>query len=265
MYDVEGIGNAVSEQLKRPELSESAKDYFYEGIPTETDWEMMSAEERTESQALILERMQEVCDQTYVREADVAKLIPEYIKTYPQPVFSCENISVSKDLPFCDEWEFNQSCKLAVENFASRDPYREITYANADLSLRADYMQDFYDNYSEFTGYKSRLEFEEMPCDTNLGAYNPDTNTITLNCRLLENSDPRMTMETILHESRHTFQQYAVDHPDRVTVDTATIETWRDNLANYIRPEWDFEAYTKQPVEADADNFAAAMMGLLLN
>lgn len=93
-----------------------------------------------------------------------------------------------------------------------------------------------------------------------MGAYNPENNTITLNRDLLEKESPEKLMSTILHEARHAYQHYAIEHLDWVNVSAETIAEWKENFDYYIRPEYDFNAYVNQPVEVDADCFADMAM-----
>lgn len=251
MYDLEGINGAASDSPRNKELSEVGRDYFKEVIPTETDWNGMSEAEKANAWNLIESRMQEVGDMTGVCEAEIAKHIPQYIF---EETLAFEE-SPKAEFPYCDLEELASRSEFAVSDFWGSDPYRDIPYADADVNLREDYMEDFYDNYSEFTGCNARLVFEKLPIGE-CGSYNDRTNVITLNSRLLENSNPEEAMKTILHESRHAFQHYAIEHPDRVSVDMDTISVWKENDEYYIRPEWDFEAYVNQPLEVDAEEFA---------
>lgn len=246
LEDMEGVKGTSSIKPQSIELSNVQSEYLTEVIPCVDTWKGMSAIEKIDSLKLIEGRIDEIRDISNNYEIDFASQLPEYmLEEYRKP--------------FCDIVEFEDRSTFAVKEFFERDSCRDIPYATADMELRAEYMKDFYANYSEFSGYNPTLEFKEMPSN-NMGAYNPETNTITLNSRLLENDNPYTTMETILHESRHAFQQYAVDHPWRVRVDSNTIAIWEDNLNYYIRPEWDFEAYEKQPIEADANSYAANVM-----
>ena len=67
MCDLEGINKVASDTQRNVELSESAKDYFTEVIPTAKEWSSMSESEKTETRNLIESRMQEVCDLSGVR------------------------------------------------------------------------------------------------------------------------------------------------------------------------------------------------------
>ena len=246
LEDMEGVQDTSSIKPQNLELSDTHKSYLSEIFPTKEIWNEMSAVDKMDIQHLFELRKDEIIEATGFSDVNFAPTLPEYL---------FEEFKY----PFCDEAEFTYKSEFAVKEFFENDFCRDIPYANADTELRAEYIKDFYANYSDASGYNPPLEFKDMPLN-NMGAYNPETNTITLNSKLLENDNPQTTMETILHESRHAFQQYAVDHPWRVTVDSNTIATWEDNFNYYIRPEWDFEAYEKQPLEADANSYAENVM-----
>lgn len=249
MFDLEGINNITSDIQRSRELSESARDYFNEVIPTAEEWRQMSAPEKNEAWQVIESRMQEICNLANVRVADVSKHIPDYI------CMEAENC----EFPFCSDAEFFEKGKIAVKDFWEKDELRDIPYADADIKLRATYMKEFYNSFSELTGTRLYLSFTKMG-PRNMGAYNPENNTITLNRDLLEKENPDKLMSTILHEARHAYQHFAVEHPDRVTVSAETIAEWKENYDYYIHPEYDFNAYVNQPVEVDADCFADLAM-----
>ena len=191
---------------------------------------------------------------------DLASAAKDILEQSEQP---CNDFyrdsSVTTTTEFCDIDELETRASWAVENFISRDDTREIPYRDADISLRAEYMQDFYANFSQFSGYSGNLSFSDTMAPNELGAFNPETKEIVLNSDLLSADNPKEAMTTIMHESRHAYQDFAVNHPDKVSVDAETIATWKYNMEHYISPCFDFEAYVNQPIEADADIFAEKM------
>jgi len=78
--------------------------------------------------------------------------------------------------------------------------------------------------------------------------------SMTVDIDNVKGDDPFSVMETVAHETRHQYQHYLVEHPDKRPTDISEdqIRTWKENFHNYKRPEDNFEAYRKQPVEADA-------------
>lgn len=246
LEDFEGVKDTPSARPQDFELSNIHKEYLTELIPDEASWAGMSADVKLETMECLEARMDEIRESAGVYDIDFSDVFPEHLRG-------------ELDYPFCDVEEFENCGNAAVKGFVECDLQRDIPYAAADVEFRQAYIEDFYANFSEFSGYSPELQFERMPPNS-LGAYNPETNSITLNSRMLENSDPKELMSTLLHESRHAFQQYAVDHPTRVTVDAGTIARWEYNMNNYIKPEWDFEAYNCQPIEVDAETFAENAM-----
>ena len=76
----------------------------------------------------------------------------------------------------------------------------------------------------------------------------------------MEKPDCENLLNTILHESRHAFQDKCIRQPETVTVKENIIGVWKDNFVNYIKPEDDFEAYENQEIEKDANYFADSVM-----
>ncbi|PLS68090.1 MAG: hypothetical protein CV045_09905 [Cyanobacteria bacterium M5B4] len=65
-------------------------------------------------------------------------------------------------------------------------------------------------------------------------------------------------VDTIVHEGRHAFQDYAIKTPG--VVEESLANTWRENMNNYLSAEeFGQEAYANQPVEADAWNYASTV------
>lgn len=143
-----------------------------------------------------------------------------------------------------------------------RDFYNEgidLDYADKGLVGRCEIASSFYDEVKEKMGIDAELTFANKP-PHELGGYNPGTNRIELNSNYLEKQDCEELFNTILHESRHAFQNKCIENPNSVTVKNNVIEVWRDNFENYISPQFDFEAYENQEIEKDANYFADSVM-----
>ncbi len=69
----------------------------------------------------------------------------------------------------------------------------------------------------------------------------------------IENDSVNEVVNTLAHEGRHAYQDYAIEHPD-VHHDPDEVAAWRDNIysAGYIDPDDDPIGYRNQPVEGDA-------------
>lgn len=63
-------------------------------------------------------------------------------------------------------------------------------------------------------------------------------------------------LDTVSHETYHSFQRKAIVRPSHFNVPKAGAQIWRINFSNYIRPEQNPERYWTQPVEVSARLFA---------
>ena len=156
-----------------------------------------------------------------------------------------------------DDVDMKKGCIELVKDF-NREGL-DLDFAEKGLEGRCEIALDFYESVKEEMGITAELQFCSMP-ENVCGGYNPNTNKIELNSKFLENSDCKDLQNTILHESRHAFQQKCIENPDSVTVKNNIIEVWKDNMKNYILPGYDFEAYENQEIEKDANYFADSVM-----
>ena len=161
----------------------------------------------------------------------------------------------SKDI--IDDVSMKKDCIGLVRNFYNEG--LDLDYADKGLEGRCEIATSFYNDVKEKMGIDADLSFANKP-PYNLGGYDPLTNRIELNSNYLEKADCEDLLNTILHESRHAFQNKCIDTPNSVTVKDNIIEVWRDNFDNYIRPDEDFEAYENQEIEKDANYFADSVM-----
>lgn len=96
------------------------------------------------------------------------------------------------------------------------------------------------------------------------GSYNHRENKLRLNLPMIVSGEPELLHEqisTVFHELVHARQHSAVEAwcKDQSVEEFGYTEEYVASLANnfvhYIRPEENFEAYTKQPVELEAYYF----------
>jgi hypothetical protein len=86
------------------------------------------------------------------------------------------------------------------------------------------------------------------------GYFDPNTKQISVGSHSLEFEPVQENVDTIVHEGRHAYQQYAVENPGFHPKATE-VEAWRDNMkpGNYLTAqEYGQELYQTQPIEADA-------------
>lgn len=158
-----------------------------------------------------------------------------------------------------NESDISDGCSKAVKQFYKNDI--DCKYYEGGIKERVEIVYNFYNKIKEVMGIDASLKFKEMP-DYRAGKFSPKNNEIIINSKYLENGDfwdKRGTeglIKTILHEARHAFQTKCVNNPDSVNIDKKKILEWGKNMANYIKPEFNFLQYRFQPIESDAYDFS---------
>ncbi len=85
--------------------------------------------------------------------------------------------------------------------------------------------------------------------DGEYGGYNPETNTLEINENMLD--DSAEAADTVAHEMWHAHQQQCALDPT-----SEKGREYQEGFDNYISPEYDFEGYQNQMVEAEARDYA---------
>lgn len=158
--------------------------------------------------------------------------------------------------------DMKKNCISLTKNFFAEG--LDLKFSDKGLEGRCEIICDYFNGVKNEMGIETDIQFKHMP-PNKLGGYNPATNSIELNYIFLENSDCEDLLNTILHESRHAFQEKCISNPDSVSVKNNIIDVWKDNFSNYISPEYDFEAYENQEIEKDANYFADSVIKKSLN
>lgn len=103
------------------------------------------------------------------------------------------------------------------------------------------------------------------------GAYNRRENKLKLNLPMIVSGEPELLHEqisTVFHELIHAKQHRAVEawcngeSVEEFGYTEDYVATLADNFVHYIKPEENYEAYTKQPVEAEAYYFESLIKSL---
>lgn len=98
------------------------------------------------------------------------------------------------------------------------------------------------------------------------GAYDDRARALLFNVDMLASSRPDllwMMVDTVFHECRHALQHAAISRSGYPYGSHEQRIDWAVNFldGNYLTPDKDgFEAYRKQPVEFDAENFARTVL-----
>ena len=132
-----------------------------------------------------------------------------------------------------------------LENFQG-DKWNDLSLEDQKQSIT-----DLADHVAADTGNKNPPEIifsGDMP-DGTYGGYNPATNTIEINENML--GDSTEAADTIAHEMWHA-------HQHQCALDPASEKgrEYQEGFDNYISPEYDFEGYENQMVEAEAREYA---------
>lgn len=102
--------------------------------------------------------------------------------------------------------------------------------------------------------------FSEPPSNGMItaGQYNPNTGAIEMNEHYLQRASSNESLITIMHEGRHAYQHRAVkgeiSHQDK-----SQLAAWQNNMkpGHYITAEQNRRAHYRQPIEADAREYAS--------
>ena len=131
------------------------------------------------------------------------------------------------------------------------DNFRGDKWNDLSLDEQKQSMIDLADYVATDTGNTNPPEIifsNDMP-DGTYGGYNPGSNTMEINVNMLD--DSMEAADTIAHEMWHAYQEQASKDPTNPRA-----EDYLEGFDNYISPEYDFEGYEDQMVEAEARDYA---------
>jgi len=131
------------------------------------------------------------------------------------------------------------------------DNFREGNWSDLSLEEQKQSMADLADYVAADTGNNNPPEivFRDDMNDGQYGGYNPGTNTLEININMIGNSAE--AADTIAHEMWHAHQQQCALDPT-----SEKGREYQEGFDNYISPEYDFEGYQNQMVEAEAREYA---------
>jgi hypothetical protein len=131
------------------------------------------------------------------------------------------------------------------------DNFKEDNWNDLSLEEQKESMADLADYVAADTGNENPPEivFRNDMADGMYGGYSPETNKIEINVNML--GDSKEAADTVTHEMWHAHQEQAANDPGNPRA-----QEYREGFDNYISPEYDFEAYENQMVEAEAREYA---------
>lgn len=152
--------------------------------------------------------------------------------------------------------------------------FHSKNWFDASIEEKLQALQELENEYAQRQGRppaKIELKEEAEKVEVNgevyerLAGLSKSDNTIVIGRKLLEytmedlKSQPELLMNnvfachTILHEGRHAYQKYAIDHPE-IHPDKEQVQKWKENDRVYYQAPDIY--YFFQPLERDAENFA---------
>ena len=139
------------------------------------------------------------------------------------------------------------------------DNFQEDKWSGLSLEGQKQSMTDLADYVADMTGNKNPPEivFRGDMNDGEYGGYNPGTNTLEINENMLD--DSAEAADTVAHEMWHAYQEQAASDPNHPRA-----QEYQEGFDNYISPEYDFEGYQNQTIEAEAREFAQGFKGRLI-
>jgi hypothetical protein len=131
------------------------------------------------------------------------------------------------------------------------DNFQEDKWSDLSLEEQKQSMTDLAGFVANDTGNENPPEivFRGDMKDGEYGGYNPNTNTLEINENMLD--DSAEAADTVAHEMWHAYQQQCASDPT-----SEKGQEYREGFDNYISPEYDFEGYQNQMVEAEARDYA---------
>ena len=131
------------------------------------------------------------------------------------------------------------------------DNFQQDRWSEMSLDEQKQSMTDLADYVANDTGNQNPPEivFRDDMADGSYGGYNPETNTMEVNVNMLD--DSAEATDTIAHEMWHAHQQQCAMDPT-----SERGQEYQEGFDNYISPEYDFEGYENQMLEAEARDYA---------
>jgi hypothetical protein len=199
--------------------------------------------------------------------AQFGKVANEFESDIPEDV-SAESGAAITESDTTDTWEIEEDVTQPLGDgqfdFNGVDCYNDTEHMDAllgdfqndkwvDLTLedKKQSMENLAEYVIEVTDNQNppQIAFRDDMGEGEYGGYNPATNTLEINENMLDDSNE--AADTIAHELWHAYQQQCAEDPTNEKG-----QEYQQGFDNYISPEYDFEGYQDQMVEAEARAFA---------
>jgi uncharacterized protein YukE len=165
-------------------------------------------------------------------------------------------------VPTTFEGQTNQQVQAASATLGEIEEIDPAIWQSLSPNERLEVLQDIEDRMAAIQGRTPSTVIAEPMTANTYGYYNEGIIAIN-NSNLSSDMPVNEFLDTILHESRHAYQDYAIHNPE-VVVDPEVVESWEENWNNYMSADiYGYEAYYNQPIEVDARNYAEAILNNL--
>ena len=204
----------------------------------------------------------QVCQAVATLTADACRRVREKIRTWASP--KPPKDPVPPIVKIADQPLVENSIGAIKEHF----PAGVIeTAVNSNTEDRKKKIEELVPKAARAMGIKNPPELEFFVPDSIeqmnslCGGYRQKDNTLRLNLAMIVSGEPELFREqvsTIFHELVHTRQHEAVSalaegKPyEEYGYSVDYLQVMAENMLNYITPGENYEAYTKQPIEAEA-------------
>ncbi len=140
---------------------------------------------------------------------------------------------------------------------------RPETWAELSPIERLHGLQELEVRLAEIDG-RPTVEVRTEPLNKmECGYYDRQNGAIVINEALIHSSQPFAAVETVAHEGRYAYQDYAIHHPN-VHGNQVEVETWRTNIKDFLSvAQFGYELYQTQPLVTDAVHFAGSVIASL--
>lgn len=156
--------------------------------------------------------------------------------------------------------------QIAVERLSEIENLDPKIWDALDTDSRLATLQSVENEMAEIQGRTPvAITADDTLGPSTFGGYNAATEAISVNTSHL-NSDMAVDefIDTIVHEGRHAYQDYAIKNPE-FGEDTELVNSWAENQQNYLgAEEYGQELYENQPIEADAWGYATHIRNSLI-
>lgn len=165
-----------------------------------------------------------------------------------------------------DNVQISESVK-AMENI---DGLSYTEWKESGFEQKVDSLQQLENSIAEIAHRPAcQINIEDLG-EGNYGYFDPNSKEITVNSSYIDSdnfNDYKETLDTIIHEGRHAYQDYNMTERE-VHPRGTEVENWRlnnDSQIGYLDAQkWGFELYQYQPMEADARAFAGDVLNQYL-